>query len=165
MQADSADPTAADSSSSAGGKVCRVCGKDLAGHRRIKDSLGYVCVPCAKAKEKAEQEGTVPCEECGRRLKPSGLVPWRDKKICRSCLKDHEELNRFKTPPPSAAGHKAHEKKRLFIMLGVMGVLVVIMLLSRAGIIGSSPSTGQDVSPAEKAAAQGASKQNTQNHK
>lgn len=163
MQADSVDPTS-DSSSPAGGKLCRVCGKDTTGHRRIKDSLGYICVPCAKAKEKAELEGTVPCAECKRRMKPSGLVPYGKKMICRSCLKDHEEINRFRKPPPSGAGHKAHEKKRMLIMLGVLGILALIMVLSKAGVIGSPRNTDHDLSPAEKAARDAAQK-NTQNHK
>ena len=150
MEADSLD-SASSSPSRSDAKVCRVCGKDLAGHRRIKDSLGYICVACAKEAEKKEQEGTVKCGECGRRLKPSGLVPWRNKMICRSCLKDHEELNRFKTPPPSAAGHKEHQKKQLFILLGIAGVLALIMLLSRAGVIGGGDKP-TELSPAEVAA-------------
>src|SRR5687768_9421373 len=29
-------------------KVCLVCGKDVAGHRRVKDSRGYMCYQCAR---------------------------------------------------------------------------------------------------------------------
>lgn len=160
MAADSVDSASSQqgtsSGSQSGTKVCRVCGKDLTGHRRVKDSLGYICVACVKAEAREEAKGTVPCPECGRRLKPSGLVPWRDKLICRSCLKDHEELNRFKTPPPSSHRHDEHQKKRLLVMLGIAAALGLIIILSRAGVIGSSAQDNR--SPAEINAAKSADK-------
>lgn len=162
MEAGSVDSPAS-SSEGSGEKLCRVCGKNLSGHRRVKDSLGYICVACVKAEAKEEAKGTVACAECNRRLKPSGLVPWRNKMICRSCLKDHEEINKFKTPPPSSRGHDAHQRKRMLMMLGVLGVLGLIILLSRAGIIGSKP---DERSPAEINAARDAEKaKSTENRK
>ncbi len=160
MEADSVDSASSPSSSGSGVKLCRVCGKDLAGHRRVKDSLGYICVACVKAEKKHETAGTVPCAECKRRLKPSGLVPWRNTMICRSCLKDHEEINRFKTPPPSLANHDAYQRYRLLILLGVLVVLAVIMVLSQMGIIGGK--LPDNLSPADRDAA---TRQSTESHK
>src|SRR4051812_28884030 len=52
--------------STIGEKICRSCGKDLKGHRRLKDSRGYICVKCAEAENAANDDPTlIPCPECG----------------------------------------------------------------------------------------------------
>ncbi len=118
-------------------KVCRVCHMDLSGHRRLKDSLGYICVKCAQAEQDAKEAGLVTCGECNRKLKPAGLIDFHGTKICRKCFADHQELSRFKAPPPKLDGHDTHEKRRLFIMLAIAGVLLLIIILRALGILGT----------------------------
>ncbi len=118
-------------------KICRACGKNLAGHRRIKDSLGYICVKCAEAEEEAREAGLVSCAECNRKLKPAGLIDFHGSMICRKCFADHQEMGRYKAPPPKLDGHVAHEQRSLKTMLIIAAVLLVIILLSTLGIIGS----------------------------
>src|SRR4051794_15533683 len=42
-------------------KFCRVCGKDLTGKKRLKDSLGYWCPECAKEDALKKEEKGTPC--------------------------------------------------------------------------------------------------------
>lgn len=116
-------------------KICRICGKDLAGHRRLKDSLGYICVPCANGEAEAQEAGLVPCGECGRKLKPAGLIDYHGTKICRKCFADHQELSKFKAPPPDLTQHKQHEKESLKTLLIIGAILLLIILLATFKII------------------------------
>lgn len=116
-------------------KICRICGKDLAGHRRLKDSLGYVCVACANDEAEAKEAGLVSCGECGRKLKPAGLIDYHGTKICRKCFADHQELSKFKAPPPDLTQHKQHEKESLKTLLIIGAVLLIIILLATFKII------------------------------
>lgn len=110
-------------------KICFQCGKNVAGHRRVKDSRGYLCLDCAKAERKSETAGTVPCDECKRRLKPGGLFPYRNKRICKSCLDHHVERDRV-TKKVSGAHYEEHEKKTLLWLIIAAGVLGLVILIS-----------------------------------
>ncbi len=120
-------------------KFCRICRRNLAGHRRLKDANGYICVVCAKDERDAKLAGMVACIECGKKLKPAGLIDYHGTKICKRCYADHIEVSRFKAPPPKLDQHDKQEKKRLYILLIIMGVLGSIVLLSQLGILGAKP--------------------------
>jgi len=115
-------------------KLCRLCGKNVAGHRRMKDSLGYLCLACAKA-DRREDDGLVSCAECGKRLKPMGLVDYAGTKICRTCFNDHKEMSKFQAPPPNLSVYDDREKRSLKMWLAVGGVLLLIILLTSLHIL------------------------------
>lgn len=110
-------------------KVCIVCGKDTAGHRRVKDSRGYMCYPCAKAEMDAEKAGTVRCAECGRRVKPAGLVDYDGIRICRKCFNDHKELKKKAVKKVATRHYELHEKKTLMTLAIVFTVLLILILI------------------------------------
>jgi DNA-directed RNA polymerase subunit RPC12/RpoP len=116
-------------------KICRLCGTNLSGQRRLKDSDGYLCVPCAEKLHESKKAGMVACGECGRMLKPAGLIDYHGVKICKRCFADHQELDKFKAPPPKIVGADEAEKRRLKIWLAIAGVLAIILVLSRLGWI------------------------------
>lgn len=136
----SADGSSASNGDSAGGasaetasgprKLCRVCGKDLAGHRRLKDSLGYICRECAKLEAQPEDPTRRPCPECGKKIKPAGFVPYNGKHICRKCFADHMELDKYKKAAPSAATFVKQEKQQLGRLLIFAAILGLLMLYS-----------------------------------
>lgn len=117
-------------------KICRVCHKNLAGHRRLKDHDGYICLSCAKQEQADKEAGLVSCAECSRKLKPAGLIDYHGVRICRRCFADHQELSKFKAPPPKLDQHDQHEKKRLKILLVITLILGLISLLSWLGLLG-----------------------------
>src|SRR5947207_14153959 len=51
-------------------KICVVCGKDCAGHRRFKDSRGYICYACNKSQKSQELGKDGVCTQC---LTPSAM--------------------------------------------------------------------------------------------
>jgi DNA-directed RNA polymerase subunit RPC12/RpoP len=109
-------------------KVCITCGKDLAGHRRVKDSRGYQCLACAKEEMAAEKEGTVRCAECGRRVKPQGLVDYDKIKICKRCFNDHKELKKKAVKKIATRHYEIHEKKTLMYLAIAAAVLLCLAL-------------------------------------
>ena len=111
-------------------KLCIVCGKDVAGHRRVKDSRGYMCYQCARDEMDAEKEGTVRCAECGRRVKPAGLVEYGGIKICKKCFNDHKETKRKAVRKVATRHYELHEKKTLMALAVVAGILGLFVLYS-----------------------------------
>jgi hypothetical protein len=119
-------------------KICRVCKKNLSGHRRLKDDRGYICLACDEAEKNQPADGLEPCAECGRRLRPVGLVEFNGMRICKKCLHDHKELNKFKPMPANLAkNYTSYEKSTIRNLLIFAGVLLLIFLLASIGIIGS----------------------------
>jgi DNA-directed RNA polymerase subunit RPC12/RpoP len=110
-------------------KLCRVCGKNVAGHRRVKDSRGYMCLACAKMEDLQEEERGTPCADCGKRLKDAGLVEYNGRRICKKCHEDHKELNKHKPKVISTKHHEAHEKGQLKLYLLILGALALILFL------------------------------------
>jgi hypothetical protein len=110
-------------------KLCIVCGKNVAGHRRVKDSRGYMCYNCAKAEMDAEKAGTVRCAECGKRVKPAGLVEYDGIKICRKCHNDHKEIKKKAVRKVATRHYELAEKKTVFVIAGILFVLLVFMLV------------------------------------
>lgn len=124
--------------SSPGEKLCRVCKKNLKGHRRLKDSRGYICVPCAEAEEAANDDPSlIPCPECNRKLKVDGLTTYQGAVMCKRCAADMKELHKYKAPPPGLVNHHKHEKARLQKQLLFAGILLLIIAAAYFGIIGS----------------------------
>ncbi|HEY7087645.1 MAG TPA: hypothetical protein VH518_06115 [Tepidisphaeraceae bacterium] len=109
-------------------KICISCGKNVAGHRRVKDSRGYLCYDCAKAEVRQEREGTTPCAECGRRVKEGGLINYGGIKICRKCHEDHRETQRKAVKKVTTHHFDVHEKKNLIILAVVFIVLAAIVI-------------------------------------
>jgi hypothetical protein len=112
-------------------KVCIICGKNLSGHRRVKDSRGYLCYKCAKAEIEREQAGTIPCAECGRRVKEQGLVEYSGIKICKQCYNDHKESKKVMVKKISNKHYEASEKRTLIILAVVFAILCVIVIIAQ----------------------------------
>lgn len=113
-------------------KICRVCGIDLEGKKRMKGPDGYICIPCAKAEDKL----TIPCAECGRRLKPAGIIKHGSVKICRRCYLEHKEAEKIKLAPIQLKGHDKHNIKQIKILVAIAAVLLILIILSTIGLIG-----------------------------
>src|ERR1700722_8324529 len=49
-------------------KICCQCGKDLAGHKRLRDSRGYWCFACHKLDQEANKPQGKRCSSCSRKV-------------------------------------------------------------------------------------------------
>ncbi len=112
-----------------GVKFCIACGKDVAGRRRIKDSRGYTCYDCAKAEREKELVGTIPCAECGRRIREQGILDWNGTQLCRRCYQQHKESSRQKFRQiAKTSSYARHEKGSLLRLSLIAGVFLLIIL-------------------------------------
>jgi hypothetical protein len=77
--------------STAEGKTCVSCGKDVSGQKRMKDSKGqYWCIDCGKADQaKKQSAGSTAslCSGCNESFPAAMLTRWGKKQYCTPCLK------------------------------------------------------------------------------
>ena len=120
-------------------KVCCQCGKDLTGHRRLRDSRGYWCYACHKLDKEANKPKGVACADCGRIVPEAALSEYEGLQICGACRAERKELSREqrRLSPVKTTAHDEMAKRRLYWVLGVVAVLLIIILLRTFRIIGS----------------------------
>ena len=116
-----------------GEKLCVACGKDLAGHRRLKDKRGYICLACAKEeKGTAAERGT--CAECGRRVKKTSLTRWGTVRLCKQCMIEHDRDPRRHVRKIDGAVFKQTDWTKIYLAAAAAAVLLLIGLLHLAGV-------------------------------
>lgn len=124
-------------STPAGGEVekrCHVCGKDLKGHRRWKRDAGYICATC-REQEKAggdPADDRETCADCGKKLKPAGMVDYEGMRICRTCHASRKELDKHKPKLIHSTHHDAHEKMKMKLAAAVLLTIALILLVKWA---------------------------------
>ena len=119
-----------DSPASAVAKICIVCGKDVAGHRRVKDSRGYTCYDCAKEEIKKERGDRVRCRSCGHLVKESTLENYEGTKICMNCMAERKKLQKEQVKRIGVmAARSSVESYRTLIIAGVAGLLLLLIIL------------------------------------
>lgn len=108
-------------------KVCRVCLKDLRGHRRYKDDQGYICPDC----DRDERARRIPCAECGKPVRPESLRPWGPISICVRCWADHESdpKMRIKRKVSSRPWEELEKKTVLVIAAIAVAALFVLFIM------------------------------------
>jgi hypothetical protein len=114
-------------------KYCRICGKDLTGKKRLKDSLGYWCPECAEEDRARKEDKGTPCEQCHRKVPPDTLTSVDGKMMCSRCVREQRELRapgskRFRSV--SHAAYKEHEKRNMLIMAGIAVILLILMVIA-----------------------------------
>jgi DNA-directed RNA polymerase subunit RPC12/RpoP len=112
-------------------KVCCMCGKDLAGKKRFKDSRGYWCPECSEEDARSKEDKGTPCEHCGRKVPEQSMTSVDGKMLCVRCVREQRELRapgnkKFRAVNDRA--FKEHEKKKMLIMGGILVVLLVLMI-------------------------------------
>jgi hypothetical protein len=120
-------------------KVCCQCGKDLSGHRRLRDSRGYWCYACHKLDKEANKPKGTACADCGRVVPDAALSDYEGQLICGTCRErqKQEAKERRRLSPVKTTAHDVAAKKNLYVMLGVVAVLLIIILLRTFHVIGS----------------------------
>lgn len=104
-------------------KVCRVCGKNLKGHRRYKDERGYICPQC----DRDERARRIPCAECGKPVPPESLRPWGPISICVRCWADHQNDPKLRMRRKVSSRPWEELEKRT--VLAITAIVVVALLV------------------------------------
>lgn len=131
------DPGGADAGDEPGDgqpqKLCVLCGKNVAGHRRVKDSRGYLCLDCHRTEQARQKPQGVKCPRCGRVVKAESVGEFDGARMCQRCLREAREVRR----PGSKRFRKIDDrhfqeksKTQLFVLIGIAGVLALIILIS-----------------------------------
>jgi DNA-directed RNA polymerase subunit RPC12/RpoP len=115
-------------------KVCCMCGKDLKGKKRLKDSLGYWCPECHKEDQDKKNNKGVKCPRC-KRIVPNeaALTNVDGKRVCSRCVRENRQLREPGNKKYRAVSDKVyreHEKRNLLILLGVLIVLGILIAIS-----------------------------------
>ena len=124
-------------------KICIKCGKDVNGHRRLKDDNGhYWCYACAKDEDRRKRQATEParskCGLCQDEVAVTNLVGWDGRLVCPRCAREQRELAK-KTEARIGRineAYKGQDWKRLGPLLGALGLCLLIILLRWLGILG-----------------------------
>jgi len=113
------------------GKVCCVCGKDVAHAERFKDKKGrYWCYDCGKAdSQKRHQNDLAKCPSCAESFPESELVEHEGHHICKGCLDKHLKSVKREAARKAAAEQAAREseRKRKQIIWGSVAFAVVAL--------------------------------------
>lgn len=117
-------------------RVCCKCGKDLAGKKRYRDSVGYWCEACHYAGNLEKKTNHVPCDQCGRYVEPDKLTPYENIRICSRCLRERQSQSRkIRRPVVLGSEHRAQERRRLVNLVLLAGLLALIIILASAGLL------------------------------
>ncbi len=110
-------------------KRCCQCGKDVRGHTRFKDSLGYWCKDCHKADKKRSTATETRCPDCGRMKPIDKMQLVKDQYVCQTCAKVRAAEAK-KVMEKMAIEHirRKHETRGLKMMLIIAGVLVAVLI-------------------------------------
>jgi hypothetical protein len=123
LSSEAAEPLAAH-------KPCALCGRELAGHRRYRDSRGYICPQCAKSEEEDRVAGLVTCPQCRKKLKKAGLVTHAGRTMCRRCQLDLQESKKVLVHKIASKHFDLHERRTLIVLVGILLFLLIFMILS-----------------------------------
>jgi hypothetical protein len=110
-------------------KICRVCGKDLRGHRRIRDGHEYICPVCDKLERERQVPDGVPCAECSRLVSPTSLRRYGDIQICPKCFKDHEDDPKRRLRKVDKRMFQLHEQRSTLTLAAVVVVTGIFIFL------------------------------------
>jgi len=118
-------------------KVCCACGVNVSGKKRMKDAEGrYWCYDCGMEDTvRKHPDQAVECLECHERFAPSKLVDFEGRQVCPTCEGKLRLAKKRAEARIAAAAEEARQqevrKKQILIGLGILGVIVVLLILSK----------------------------------
>ena len=113
------------------GKSCCVCGVDLRGRMRYKDSGGrYWCPSCNEKDQMSRQPAT--CPDCSAAMTRADLVEFKGTAVCPQCWEKRRAASRREEARIRAVEEEVREqeerKRRLKMIFMGFVVLIVIWL-------------------------------------
>lgn len=115
------------------GKRCCQCGKDLRGHRRFKDSVGYWCKDCHRVDKARTTVAEARCPDCGRMRPLDKLYQTEDgTQVCAACMKERKvSAEKYAVKAAIEDEVKGAERRKLYILFGILGLLGIIVIWSQ----------------------------------
>lgn len=114
-------------------KICCVCGADLHGKVRYKDSDGrYWCAPCNEADAQRRQPAT--CPDCNRELLMGELQDFNGTLVCQPCWEKRRQQAKREESRLRAVEEAAQEEARRR-HLWQLAMITAVVVLAVYGII------------------------------
>jgi len=108
-------------------KICCVCGANVAGEKRYKDSLGrYWCCDCAKSD--AQPKKSAACPDCGQAFAASDLVEFEKLHLCRGCVEKRQKQAKRAAARQAWVAEEAQRQHRHWVWM-VASLAIVVALL------------------------------------
>jgi hypothetical protein len=110
-------------------KICCVCGVDLKGKTRFKDSDGkYWCYECGMAD--SMRKHPVPCPDCKRSFMQGDMGEFKGVWVCKECLVKRQQAFKRDQARKAAAEEEerrleAAQRRKMMIIVVVVGVLAI----------------------------------------
>jgi hypothetical protein len=106
-------------------KLCHLCGDNLTGRQRYRDSIGrYWCTDCREADERRNESR---CPDCGKLFPPDKLFEFQLTRVCKGCYRTRiDETTRKLTRMGHDAAHRKYEIARIKWMSIILAVLLVL---------------------------------------
>jgi hypothetical protein len=127
---DTVDLPKMESDNEPGGKKCCQCGKDLRGHRRFKDSIGYWCKDCHRVDKARHTVAEARCPDCGR-MRPLDKLYQTDDgtQVCKQCMNERvEKAQRYAAKMAIEQEVKGSERMKTYLLVGVLVVLGLVVI-------------------------------------
>ena len=117
-------------------KKCVVCGMDVSGRKRVKDSHGYYCYDCYKKEENRLHQGRVRCRACGRLAKEDVLEEYEGIRMCPQCRAERKKLEKQTLQRMGMAKvQKRYENAQVLVFAAIAGALLLIIVLARLHVL------------------------------
>jgi hypothetical protein len=117
-------------------KLCCMCGVDLHGKKRYKDSDGrYWCAECNDADIKRRQPAT--CPDCNKNMTFGDLIEFKGTPVCQACWEKRRQSAKREEARLRAAEEvvelERQRRRKWFLaaatLVGVLAVYGVVMLI------------------------------------
>jgi recombinational DNA repair protein (RecF pathway) len=116
-------------------KVCALCGIDVSGHRRYRDSRGYICRRCYLNERDSARDDNEACEGCGRVVSEEDLSVYDGQRLCPRCIRERRETqdDRKRFRKVDFSHHERHHARDAMLIIVLVLVLVLLFALARVG--------------------------------
>jgi hypothetical protein len=111
------------------GKACCVCGTDLSGRTRFKDSQGRYWCPTCNEKDQLAKEPAA-CPDCNAQMTRADLVEFKGVPVCKECWEKRRQVARREEARIQRAEEAAREdaeRRRRWFTLGIVAAVVVVL--------------------------------------
>lgn len=131
-------PSSSDSSvmGAIGGKSCCICGVDLQGRMRYKDSGGrYWCPSCNEKDQMSRQPAT--CPDCSASMTRADLVEFKGTAVCPQCWEKRRAAARREEARIRAIEEEVREqqeRKKRLMMIGMGFVILIALWFAAMGV-------------------------------
>ena len=114
-------------------KVCCVCGIDLRGKTRLKDSTGtYWCLDCGQAD--SQRKHPVDCPDCKQAFPRAHMAEFNGVLLCEGCITKRKQALKREQARIAAAEEEERRQANVKKAWIIAGAVVVVIILAGVGL-------------------------------